>query len=410
MKKKYIIGTVVALAVIGAGIYSTSNQSLPVETYEVKEIEHLEKFVEETAVVKAREQQEVYAINPGELTDIYVREGQNVDSEVLLGKLDEQNIKLQLEQLQANKTELDALYKETLKPADWQVVQEAKSSLEIATSNYQKAQKDFETAKALYASGAMDLSTFNQHQNAYEVQKNNVNIAKSQLSLVQKNVSKNVEAQLKARVEALNKNIAILENNLDRYSFKSLIAGIVTEIPFKKGQYIQPGMKVFEISDLDTLYLETEVLASDVKDLNIGGRVVVKEPELGLDFEGEITFIAPKAHNKRSDLGIEQKRVDVEMTFKGNPKSLKLNYELDVKLIIGERNNIISVPNSAIFKIDDSDYVFVIENNVSKLRKVELGLEGEENTEIIQGLESGEIIVDSPSDQLEKDMKVKVVS
>lgn len=302
MNKKLIIGVGIAGLIVAGVFYSQSNTKILVESYKIEELKPLAKYVEETATIKAREQQEIYTSNPGEIKEILVKEGQTVRVDELLGMLNEENVKLQLEQLEANEKELNALYDETLKPADWQTIQKARSNLEIANTNFIKAETDYINAQKLYTSGAMNQNTFDQQKTNFEIQQNNLNIAKSQLSLVQKKVSANVEMQIKSQIEALGKNILIAHNNLDKYSFKSKINGIVTEIPFKEGRYLQPGMKIFEVTDLTSMYLETEVLASDVKDLEIGDKVIIEEEDLGVKTTGEITFISPKAYRDRKSV------------------------------------------------------------------------------------------------------------
>jgi len=408
MNKKLIIGVGIAGLIVAGVFYSQSNTKILVESYKIEELKPLAKYVEETATIKAREQQEIYTSNPGEIKEILVKEGQTVRVDELLGMLNEENVKLQLEQLEANEKELNALYDETLKPADWQTIQKARSNLEIANTNFIKAETDYINAQKLYTSGAMNQNTFDQQKTNFEIQQNNLNIAKSQLSLVQKKVSANVEMQIKSQIEALGKNILIAHNNLDKYSFKSKINGIVTEIPFKEGRYLQPGMKIFEVTDLTSMYLETEVLASDVKDLEIGDKVIIEEEDLGVKTTGEITFISPKAYSKISDLGIEQKRIKVEIEPNKIDKNMRLNYEVTVKLVIEEKSETLTIPNSAIFEIEGEDYVFVIRNSIANLTKIEKGLEGDEETEILKGINKGDEIVDSPSDELENKVKIQI--
>lgn len=407
MKKKIIIfGAVILVLVVGM-IYNQSNEKTMVEIFEIKEATNLNSFIEETAIVKARNQQEIYSSNQGELVKILVEEGQLVSENTILGSLDEKNIKLQLDQLEANKKELDALYNETLKPADWQTIQTARTNLEISETNFKKSEEDYLNSQKLYQAGAINLNEFNEDKTSYEIQKKNVDIAKSQLSLSQKKVSKNIGIQIKSQIEALEKNKAILQNDLAKYSFISNINGIITEVIYKEGQYLQPGMKLFEITDLNSIYLEVEVLASDVKQLQLGAKVIIDDSDLEIKQNGKIVFISPKAYSKISDLGIDQKRVKVEVELNETNSNLKLNYEVITKLIVAERQNIIAIPNSAIFEIEDEPHVFIIENEIAKLKKLEIGIEGEEQTEIINGLKKGDKIVDSPSDELDDGVKIE---
>jgi len=58
---------------------------------------------------------------------------------------------------------------------------------------------------------------------------------------------------------------------------------------------------------------------------------------------------------------------------------------------LGKRENVLSVPNAAVHRAGDGTYVYVVdEDGYRRYREVTVGLEGDDRTEIISGLDAGE--------------------
>ena len=63
----------------------------------------------------------------------------------------------------------------------------------------------------------------------------------------------------------------------------------------------------------------------------------------------------------------------------------------NIVLETGRRDNVLSVPKAAVHRAGDQTYVYVVdEDGYRRYREVVIGLEGDERTEIISGLEAGE--------------------
>ena len=87
---------------------------------------------------------------------------------------------------------------------------------------------------------------------------------------------------------------------------------------------------------------------------------------------------------------------------------IKLGYEVDVDIIEELKEDVISIPDSAAFKINRQWHVFVVDGGKAVLRPIEVGLKGRDNFEILSGLEVGEIVIDAPENELTEGMTVEV--
>lgn len=65
-----------------------------------------------------------------------------------------------------------------------------------------------------------------------------------------------------------------------------------------------------------------------------------------------------------------------------------------MKVVLGERNQVLSVPTEAVHVADGKSYVYVLSlDNVREVKWIETGLIGDTNTEVISGLAEGEKVI-----------------
>lgn len=66
----------------------------------------------------------------------------------------------------------------------------------------------------------------------------------------------------------------------------------------------------------------------------------------------------------------------------------------DICVVLDTRENVLVLPNSSVFSADGKSYVYMLdENNMKTVCFVETGLKGDEYTEIVSGLNEGDMVV-----------------
>ena len=66
---------------------------------------------------------------------------------------------------------------------------------------------------------------------------------------------------------------------------------------------------------------------------------------------------------------------------------------VEVKIIIGMKENILVIPRKSILFKQNKTYVFVLSRNQAIQREITLGLTEEDEVEVLNGLDEGEVIV-----------------
>lgn len=408
MKKlKYVIIGLGILVVIGMAVYLTKDSNLvKVEVYKVKR-DDITSFIEEIASVKANNQRIIYSKGAEEVLKLDVSVGKNIKKGDVIAVLNSEETDLQIKSLQAKKDALYATYNEAIKLPAQEIIDNTEANVRSKEILVESAKSDAEKAEALFNEGAISKENFQDTLNNYELQQEALKVAKNELENIKRGPSENIKKQYEAQLSDLDYQIGILKENKGNAFIHSPIDGVVLETYVKEGSYLQPGVPVIEIANNEELYLESDILVSEVGDIVEGAKVIVYSDDLEIEgYMGEVTKIHPKAFNKVSDLGIEQKRVKTEIDLDETIDILKVGYEVNVKIVTDEKKGSIVVPDSAIFDFEDGDYIYVVDESNAVLRKVETGIEGEDIVEITSGLNEGDIVILRPDENIKEGVQV----
>lgn len=400
-KKKYIVVGIL-IVVIGMAM-SQGGESVEVQGSTV-DIGSVQRYVEEVGEFTAKNAITVNGRVSGVVDTIHKIEGDSVKAGDIIMILDQEDMKIQI---QGTEAEIDAVYAELAEAGrmDGNLVAQLKSKIALAQNTYVKSKESYETNEALYSSGAISKQDRDNYKRDYEDSLQNLRIAQNDLTLITKGISESLRKQYESRINVLMAKLELEKRQLQQMEIKAPIDGIVTDKFVKVGDVINFGTALVEVSDPENYHITSDLLVSDAGNAEVGYKVIISDPETDGQWQGVISKIYPKAFSKLSDLGIEQKRVKVEI----EPMDMifdRFGYEFDLKIIFEEKEEILRCKDSAVFEIDGTPYVFKVTDGRAVLAPVSIGLEGEEYVEILSGLAQGDQIVQTPGNDLEEGMKV----
>jgi HlyD family secretion protein len=408
MKKKIIwIGLFVVIIAIAAYSITASKQPITVDMGTVEK-GNIEEYIEETAVVQLENEIAIYTTEGGKVLEIMAEIGQEIKAGDVLLRMDEESIKLQIKNLEAQKQSILAQYAGANEPASAAEIRKLNAQVKSVDVTFQEAKRIVENNKTLYESGAISMDAYQSSLTSLASAEAALEAAKSNLELAQNGVSGNLRKQYEAQLAGIQANIALLQKRRADLNVVSPINGIILTRNIEKGAIAQPGMLIFEVGDKSGMYLESDILVDDIANVKVGSIVLVENDDLGIKaVKGTVRQIYPKAFSKMSELGIQQKRVKVEIDFNEPITNLKSGYDMSIKIISSSKENTLLIDEKAIFEYQGKDHVFVNESGVAKLRAIEKGLESNGNIEVLTGLKEGEKIILSPDEKLSEGTKVK---
>ena len=408
MKKKIIYLISFILVAVAVGYYGVSHKgTVAVETFKVSKGD-LEKYIEETGVVKTETDTTIYANEGGRVLEILVSVGDRVKAGDTLVKMDEKEWLLQLQGLEAQKEALAAQYREAKKPANQEQIRKAQAMMNTAKASVDEAKRILETNKKLYEEGAVSLDHYQQAQTNLTMQEASLEAAKSDLELLQKGTSAHVKEQYEAQIKQVQSQIDLLKQRLTSLTIKAPVEGVVMAKNVEKGSFVQPGVSILEIGEPSQLFIESDILVSEIAKVKEGARVRISNGDIGIEnLQGTVRKIYPKAFSKVSELGIEQKRIKIEIAIEGNSLGLRPGYDMNIKILTDSRNNTLWIPESAVFEYKNGDYVFVNSQGTATLREIKKGMESGDQIEVLEGLAEGEMVILSPNEQIKEGSKIQ---
>ena len=164
-------------------------------------------------------------------------------------------------------------------------------------------------------------------------------------------------------------------------------SGTVLKRDITIGQVIQPADPAFTIADLSSVWIVANVPEEDAGPLQRGMQVEVRIPALPKQkIRGHLAFVSPIVDPAT-------RTVEVRMDVANSGGLLKPD-ELANMTFIGHTDRKLMVPNAAVVREDNKDYVFVqIAPRKYVLREVSLGAEENDHRVVLSGVQPDEHIV-----------------
>lgn len=407
MNKK-IVGIVIIVTLIGIIGFYMANRNKVVQVDAAIAVEgSIEKYVEELGIVKAKNQGDIYASTSGTVKEILVDIGDEVKKGDVLVKLDDMQISKEIQGLETERSAILAQYNEAKETVDIESIKKLELTVKDMERRTRRAEETANNSQRLYEAGAISHEEYKNALDNLELEKSNLEKIKLDLELMNKPVSKNITAQYEARLKQIDIQKEKLKDLSRDFTITSNIDGIVLRKTIEEGSYIQPGMDIMEIGNVEELYIESDILVDDIAYVQEGARVKISNKNLGLvDLEGVVKKIYPYAFTKVSDLGVEQRRVKVDIEIKDSIKNIRPGYDLDIKIVVDSKDNTILIPKDSIFDMEGKHFVFVNTDNKAELREVKKGLESQRQVEVISGLKKGEVVILSPDEKIEEGINI----
>ncbi len=380
--------------------------ALPVTSHSVEQGD-VRKIIEATATVESQTERTVQSQISGEVLEVMKSTGDRVEKGTVLAVVDVRDIELSIKGLEAQKKSLQSMMADADQPTR-DSLRRAEAQMNTDTIAMNASKRSYEQVQQLFSAGAASSEELKAAEEAVNKAEQTAIISESNYNAVRNGLSPNQRVRYQADIAAIQSQIDQVRVNRERFKVSSPVAGVVTLKGIESGQVIAPGVTLFEIDDPDNLLLTADLLVQDAARIETGAPIRALDEDSGIEITGRVKKIDPKAFSKLSDLGIEQKRVHIEIDPDKVPQSLRIGMELDLEVIEAHKQKVLVLPDSAVFKINGESHVFLISGEKAKLIPVEIGLEGKDFVEVLNGLKAGDKVVDAPGNDLQDGAKIKI--
>jgi HlyD family secretion protein len=424
---------------IGGGVYASIQYSqrdiVTVQTGKVIQ-EDLASVVTASGEINPRTYISIGAEYQGQLTDILVKEGDHVKKGQLLAKIDSAQSEADVVAQQAalNSAEADATAAEEGYKAGQDNVLTLEATLARTKADLDRYDADFKRGEELYKSGLIPKSDYEQRLAAIQGQK--AATAEDESRIVQ---AKAQLSQLSAQYLSAQKKIAQAQAALNRtadilkkHETIAPIAGLVTYLPVRVGETVVPGVQnsaastIMTIADMSIVTAEVKIDETDIVNIKLGQPAEITVDAIpNKTFVGHVIEIGNTAILRSTGLAAstsstssqEAKDFKVVVAMDSPPDEIRPGLSCATKITTATRKSATAIPIQALTSrtkgdlIPDKDKpidpdpatvkankeelqgVFVVNGPKAEFRKVETGITGATEIEVLSGLNPGDQIL-----------------
>ena len=209
------------------------------------------------------------------------------------------------------------------------------------------------------------------------------------------------QSDLDAAESQLRKMAALVEQLKSTISKKQLAAPFSGRLGIREvnlGQFVDNGDKIVSLQALDPIYVDFLLPQQLIAGLAVGQPVkLITDVYPGREFEGRLTAI-------NSEIDPVTRNIRLQGTLQNPDGALRPGMFARVILSLGEAEEVIRIPSTALISAPYGDSVFVLETEqaedgssktVAKQRFIRTGRARGDFVAITQGLKEGETVVSS---------------
>lgn len=444
MKPKWkILITIVALVLAGIGIYaSTVLANRGVVTVQTARVarQDLTSLVTASGEIKPKNYINIGANAMGQLTELAVKEGDHVKKGQLLARIEnvqpEADVAAQKATVAAAQSD-SAAAEAGLKAADENLAS-IQADIDRNKADLARMKADYDRAQSLFKDKLLAQQDFDLKKATYEGQV--ALVRQSEVKLTQARAQREqTAAQLASaqkKIAQANASLTRVTDILQKYDAFAPLNGIVTNLSVRVGETVVPGVQnsaastIMTIADMSLITAEVKVDETDIVNVKLN-----QVADISIDaipnqtFKGHVIEIGDTAIVRSTGVAASQSAVSsqeakdfkVVIAVDNPPPVIRPGLSCTAKITTATRSNVLTIPIQALTVRQKGDLlqkpergaaqaaapdplaekalkeeiqgVFVVKSGKAEFHKVDTGITGTTDIEVMDGLKQGDEIV-----------------
>ena len=389
--------SIILFAVLIAGllVYGFLPEPVPVETATVSR-GPLEIDIEEEGKTRVKDRFKISAPVAGTMHRVDWEVGDSVQAGEILCEITPLRSILLDPRSKAEAEDRVAAAQAALRTAQARVTAD-KASAEFAYAEYERIKKIFD--KKLIALSALERAGSEKRRTAANLESSRYAVESARYTLQE---TRNALSHFASKgQEKLGEHVTV----------HAPVDGQVLAVYRESEGAIAAGQILMEIGDAHALEVVVEVLSSDAVRIQPGMAVEFNRWGGGQPLAGRVQVIEPAGFTKISALGVEEQRVRIIVEFTSPPQlwaRLGDGYRVDVRFILWRGEEVLQIPQNALFRYEDGWAVFVAgKSGKAELRSVEPGKRSGLRAQIFSGLQEGEQVITHPDERVSHGQRIR---
>jgi HlyD family secretion protein len=400
--------------------------------------EDLAAVVTASGEIKPRNYINLGANAMGPITELLVKEGDRVHKNQVVARIENTQAAADVNAQKAAiaSAEADSSAAEAGLKAQDDSIKTQQATLERFKNELQRSKEYLDRYQQLFNEKLIAKQDFDQKKADYDsaaasVRENEARVAQL-VSQRAQTLAQLTGAQ--RRVSQAQANLARLDNVLARFEVIAPLDGVVTNLPVRLGETVVQGVQnsaastILTIADMSLITAEVDVDETDIVNVQLGQLAdVTIEAIPNKTFRGKVTQIGNSAILRSSGVAASQsatstqeaKDFKVVVALEDPPDDIRPGLSATAKITTATRKEVTSIPiqaltvrtkgdledqtnvdkNAPIDPVKEKERreeiqgVFIVNGATAEFHKVETGIAGATDIEVLSGLEPGQQIV-----------------
>ena len=386
-------------------------------------------FIQATGSLVADEMSDIAPKVAGKVINIYANVGDFITRGSTIAKLDETDARLRVAEAQANVKKAQAAVRQAearlgLSPngkfnsstipevrTAAAGIEQAQAELRQAETNLRQAEANEKRYRELVETGDVPVMTYETYRTARDTARAardtaqaRVTSAKQQLEVAVNAAKQNNQAikSAEADVEAARTQVATAQSAVADTVIRAPFSGYISERPTAVGEFVTSSSVIATILRSNPIKVQMQIAEADVPYISVGTGVSIQvDAYKDRSFGGTVIAVNPL-------IDPVSRSAVVEGQIENNENALRSGMFTAAKIVRGGGSVGVFVPRSAVLRDEATQNyrVFVIEDNVAKLKVVQIGTPENDYIQILSGVNADETVATSNLDKLYEGAKV----
>jgi HlyD family secretion protein len=438
-RKRKIVVAIVVIVLAAAGVFASRRWSqrnlVTVQTGLVARTD-LTAVVTASGEIKPRNYINIGANAQGRINELLVKEGDRVRKGQVVARIEHVQAQADVAAQKASvaAAEADSAASEAGIRVQDESIATAAATVERSKSELARAKTVLDRTEQLWQRKLIAKQDYDQKVADYRSAEAALREDESRLAQMKAQRGQ-VAAQLASsqrRVAQAEANQSRLNDVLAKYDATAPLDGVVTDLPVRVGETVVPGIQnssastIMTIADMSLITAEVKVDETDIVSVKVGQIANVTIDAMpNRMFTGKVIEIGNTAVLRSSGLAASQsatssteaKDFKVVVALDDPPDVIRPGLSCSAKITTATRNNVLAIPIQSLTVRQKADLeetkdgvlaatsavdqagkeelqgVFVVNNGRVEFRKVETGITGVSDIEVLSGLSEGDQIV-----------------
>src|SRR5262245_56251380 len=254
-------------------------------------------------------------------------------------------------------------------------VKQAEAAFEVAKATIRQREADLDLAKTnaersrnLFQRQLLPQQTLDDAEAKYQSAQAALDLARAQ----------NTQSQSRLDELRINQQNTIIT---------SPVNGFVARRAADPGAFVSQNAPIVDVVDITRVRLVANIIEKDLKQIGVGDMARVEVDAFpGENFMGRIARVSPV-------LDPSTRTAPIEVEISNDQYRLKPGVYARVGIVTESHANALVVPAKSVVDANGTRGVYLSVNNVAQFHPVKIGIEGNERTEILDGVSEGDRVV-----------------